>query len=316
MWRKLRLVVTVTNSAPDIEWVDTDTVTTVSEADVRAELERILASKGFAAAGRLSRLLRYVVEKTIADAGDELKEYSVGVEVFDRDANYDTRLDSIVRVEAGRLRSRLDEYYNGEGARSPIRISLPRGGYVAKFELMPPANAMPRGDGPSGPSSTKRTSWAAWPLTAGLICAVAAMVVWLGGWNRTPAQGDNADVAVLPFSSNAEDAAIANRLTETMTTELARLGTVSVASYTSSTRLGETRRPLREIASALNVNFAVEASVEPDGDGLLVMVRLVDAETDRKIWVSDYRGPRDNSRAIAQRIAFDVSAELVKRHSP
>lgn len=296
-------------------------MTTIPEADIRAELERILASKGFATAARLSRLLRYVVDKTVAGQADQLKEYAVGVEVFDRDANYDTRLDSIVRVEAGRLRTRLDEYYNDEGAASPIRISLPRGGYVAQFE----AAALPRGARPSlsavarsaeaeGPSTpARRTSWAAWPLTAGLILAVAAMVVWLGGWNRTPAQGDNADVAVLPFSSDGADAGLSARLTETVTTELARLDTVSVASHTSATRLGETRRPLREIASELNVNFAVEASVEPDGDGLLVMVRLVNAATDRKIWVADYRGRRDDPRAIAQRIAFDVSAELIRR---
>ncbi len=82
----------------------------------------------------MSRLLRYVVEKTLAGEADQLKEYAVGVEVFDRDDKYDPRLDSIVRVEAGRLRSRLDEYYNGEGAASPIRINLPRGGYVAQFE--------------------------------------------------------------------------------------------------------------------------------------------------------------------------------------
>lgn len=83
---------------------------------ITAELDRILASKGFANAGRLSRLLRYVVERTLAGEADQLKEYAVGVEVFDRDDKYDPRLDSIVRVEAGRLRSRLEEYYNGEGA--------------------------------------------------------------------------------------------------------------------------------------------------------------------------------------------------------
>jgi hypothetical protein len=125
---------------------------TIPEADIRAELERILASKGFATAGRLSRLLRYVVDRTIAGGADQLKEYSVGMEVFDRDANYDPRLDSIVRVEAGRLRSRLDEYYNGEGAGSSIRISLPRGGYVAQFDkpkgLSPPDKTMAGGDGP------------------------------------------------------------------------------------------------------------------------------------------------------------------------
>ena len=280
---------------------------TIPEADIRAELEQILASKGFATAGRLSRLLRYVVDKTITGEADQLKEYSVGVEVFDRDSNYDTRLDSIVRVEAGRLRSRLDEYYNGDGAGSPIRITLPRGGYVAQFERRPEPTPI------AAPVTARPRSWAAWPLTAGLICAVAAMVVWLGGWNRTPAQGDNADIAVMPFSSDVADAALAERLAETVTTELARLKTVSVVSYTSTIGLGQARRPLREIASELNVNFVVEASVEPDGDGLLVMARIVNAETDRKIWVADYRGPRDNPRAIAQRIAFDVSGELVKR---
>lgn len=283
---------------------------TIPDADVQAELERILASKGFATAGRLSRLLRYVVDKTIAGEADQLKEYAVGVEVFDRDANYDTRLDSIVRVEAGRLRTRLDEYYNGEGAASPIRISLPRGGYVAQFGKIDG----PLIDGPKGPSPQQKTpaqSWAAWPLTAGLICAVAAMVVWLGGWNRTPALGDNADVAVLPFSSDAEDMQLAARLTETVTTELARLKTVDVASHTSAIGLAR-NRPLREIASDLNVNFVVEASIERDGGGLLVVTRLVNAETDRKVWVADYRGAPGEARIIAQRMAFDVSSELAK----
>ncbi len=106
----------------------------ISKEQVQAELERVLSSRGFASAGRLSRLLRHAVEKTLAGETDQLKEYSVGMEVFDRDDKYDPRVDSIVRVEAGRLRSRLDEYYSGEGAADPIRISLPRGAYVAQFE--------------------------------------------------------------------------------------------------------------------------------------------------------------------------------------
>src|SRR5690349_10924072 len=81
-------------------------------------------------------MLRYVVDKTLAGEGDQLKEYAVGVEVFERDEQYDPRVDSIVRVEAGRLRTKLDEYYNGEGASSPIRIGLPRGGYSATFAAL------------------------------------------------------------------------------------------------------------------------------------------------------------------------------------
>src|SRR5690349_5002433 len=112
----------------------TQTVTPIPDADVRAELDRILASKGFSSAARVSRMLRYVVDKTLAGEADQLKEYAVGVEVFERDEHYDPRVDSIVRVEAGRLRTKLDEYYNGEGAWSDVRIALPRGGYSATFE--------------------------------------------------------------------------------------------------------------------------------------------------------------------------------------
>lgn len=285
----------------------------LAQSEISSELDRILASKQFAGAGRLSRFFRHVVERTLAGDADQLKEYAVGVEVFDRDDKYDPRLDSIVRVEAGRLRSRLDEYYHGEGAASPIRISLPRGGYVAQFER--------RADGPaaaqvSAPGAEKRRTWAAWPLTAGLICAVAAMVVWLGGWNRTPEKPGPA-VAVIPFqqhSASSDDALLAARLTENLATELARLGTVGVASHTSAIRVSGERRPLREVGAMLGVDYVLEAEVEREPPtGILIVLRIVNVATDRKVWVSDYRGAADDARGITQRIAFDVSTELLRR---
>jgi TolB-like protein len=279
----------------------------ISEADAKAEVERVLASKGFANAGRLSRLLRYVAEKTLAGEANQLKEYAVGVEVFDRDDKYDPRLDSIVRVEAGRLRSRLDEYYNGEGASAPVRITLPRGGYVAQFEpraAPPPAAAM------TTPTATA-SSWARWPLTLGLIAAVAALVVWLGGSTPTPAETGAPGVAVLAFSG--DDQQLAARMTEYVTAELARFGTVSVASHTSAMQFAGKRAPLTEIAAALNVDFVLEASLEREADGLLAVVRIVDTATNRKVWIADYRGAADEARVLSQRIAFDVGGELVKR---
>ena len=279
----------------------------IPEADARAEVERVLASKGFASAGRLSRLLRYVVDKTLTGESDQLKEFAVGIEVFDRDDNYDPRLDSIVRVEAGRLRSRLDEYYNGDGANAPMRITLPRGGYVAQFEPRPvPAVTTPVAVQPS-----TRTGWAKWPLTFGLIAAVTAMVVWLVGSTPTPAETGAPGVAVLAF--NGDDQQLAARMTEHVTAELARLGTVSVASYTSAVQFAGRRTPIRDIAAALNVDFVVEASIESDTAGLLVVVRLVDTATDRKVWVSDYRGAAADVRGISQKIAYDVGSELVRR---
>ena len=286
----------------------------IPEADAKAEVERVLASKGFASAGRLSRLLRYVVDKTLAGEADQLKEYAVGIEVFDRDDKYDPRLDSIVRVEAGRLRSRLDEYYNGEGTGAPIRITLPRGGYVAHFEVRPEPLPNPRPDAASHPRTlapSHSRSWASWPLTLGLIAAVAAMVVWLVGSTPTPAETGMPGVAVLAFSG--DDQQLAARMTEYVTAELARLGTVSVASHTSAMQFAGKRAPLTEISAALNVDFVVEASIDQEPEGLLAVVRIVDTTTNRKVWIADYRGAAGDQRAISQRVAFDVGAELITR---
>jgi hypothetical protein len=162
----------------------TERVTPIPDHEVRSELDRILASKGFAGAGRLSKLLRYAVERTLAGETDQLKEYSVGIEVFERDQNYDPRLDSIVRVEAGRLRSRLDDYYNGDGASSTIRIGLPRGGYSAHFERK---GESPVAAATTVPATPPRRSLVAAPLAIALICAIGGMVVWLAAWNRQPA---------------------------------------------------------------------------------------------------------------------------------
>ena len=104
-----------------------------SEADSKkalAHLEQVLVSATFAGAKNQQRLLRFLVEKLLQGDAAHLKEYTLGVEVFDRGADFDPRLDPIVRVEASRLRSRLHKYYETEGHLSALCIDLPRGGYV------------------------------------------------------------------------------------------------------------------------------------------------------------------------------------------
>jgi serine/threonine-protein kinase len=102
--------------------------------DVRAELGRILESPVFSQASRLRRFLTYVVDQTLAGDENQLKEYTIGLEVFDRGQDFDPRLDPIVRVEAGRLRQKLLRYYQSEGHESRIRIELPKGAYVPRIE--------------------------------------------------------------------------------------------------------------------------------------------------------------------------------------
>jgi tetratricopeptide (TPR) repeat protein len=96
-----------------------------------AQLQKILASPLFCKAPRHSRFLSFVVQKTLA--GEAVKEYLIGLEVFDRDPGYDPGIDPIVRAEARRLRSRLTDYYRQFGQQDPVHIDLPKGTYVPVF---------------------------------------------------------------------------------------------------------------------------------------------------------------------------------------
>ena len=97
----------------------------VSPAAVRAALEKVLAADCLRDAELLRRFLRHVVERTLAGAAGELKEYSLGIDLFGRDASYDPRLDPVVRMAARRLRVKLQEYYERDGRGDPLRIEIP-----------------------------------------------------------------------------------------------------------------------------------------------------------------------------------------------
>src|SRR5215472_10811276 len=109
---------------------------------VRRELQRILASPGFARNERLSRFLRFVVEGHLEGKDRELKESVIAVEVFGRSPDFDSRLDPVVRTEAVRLRTRLSDYYSKDGKADALVIELPKGGYIPRFReaaVEPPA---------------------------------------------------------------------------------------------------------------------------------------------------------------------------------
>ena len=100
---------------------------------VRQSLEKLLASRVFQGSERMSRFLRFSVEHALRGEPAPLKEYVIGVQVFDRGESFDPRTDTIVRVEARRLRAKLKEYYAAEGRRDPVVIGLSEKGYHAVF---------------------------------------------------------------------------------------------------------------------------------------------------------------------------------------
>jgi len=106
----------------------------IPAAEIRSELELVLRSRVFFQSHRIRRFLRFVVEESLLGQPHRLKEYLIGLEVFDRREVFDPRVDSIVRVEARRLRYKLEEYYRTEGREDSIRIVLRKGSYVPIFE--------------------------------------------------------------------------------------------------------------------------------------------------------------------------------------
>jgi TolB-like protein len=114
--------------------------------DVRRELDRILSSPDFEASTRNRRFLRHVVEETLAGRADRIKAYSIAIGVFGRGDDFDPQQDSIVRIEAARLRRSLDHYYLRQENANELRIAIPKGAYVPEFvacgpgdEAAPPA---------------------------------------------------------------------------------------------------------------------------------------------------------------------------------
>ncbi|MBI4902082.1 MAG: PD40 domain-containing protein [Acidobacteria bacterium] len=105
---------------------------------VREELARVLASETFRHSERLCRFLQFAVDQQLAGNADQIKESVVAVEIFDRKPTHNSRMDSIVRVEARRLREKLDRYYAMEGENDPIIVGLPKGSYVPSFALRSP----------------------------------------------------------------------------------------------------------------------------------------------------------------------------------
>lgn len=129
------------DSAAKLAMDESPTLNGLREAEIRTELERILRSRVFVHSHRIRRFLQFVVEECLLGQQHRLKEYLIGLEVFNRQEVFDPRVDSIVRVEARRLRTKLEEYYQTEGHDSEIRIQLRKGSYVPVFEHHGPGMA-------------------------------------------------------------------------------------------------------------------------------------------------------------------------------
>ena len=159
---------------------------------VRTQLDRVLASVAFADAERSSNFLRFVVHRALAGRTGEIKESVIAVEALGRNPSFDSKSDAIVRVEARRLRDRLDSYYGREGAEDPVVIALPKGGYVPEFSERQPMTL--------APPARKRSllSYAGWALFG--LAALALALVLL---HKAPPSRGSFRLSILPPDGTA-----------------------------------------------------------------------------------------------------------------
>lgn len=209
-----------------------DTLDSEPAAEIRAELARVLASDAFRAAPQLSAFLAFIVERAVEGRTAELKGYTIAVEAFGRSPDFDPQSDPIVRVEAGRLRRALAQYYAGEGAADPVRITIPVGAYVPAFAHVeragtpvatPDPTALPllspEPDGGIAPPAEGRLRETRlsrrWPLAAGLalVFALLSLAAWHGGLFGAGIESRNtvAQVAGAGLAGTSRDAPLASQ---------------------------------------------------------------------------------------------------------
>ncbi|TPK91459.1 hypothetical protein [Mesorhizobium sp. B2-4-17] len=146
---------------------------------VRETLERLLASETFGRSERARKLLRYLVEREQAGEADRLKGFSIAMDVFGKDGDFDPSTDAVVRVQAGRLRELLQQYFANEGIAEPVRIAIPRGGYVPAYELNAirlPETAKPAGRSDAATAPAEHSGAADDAIAAAALLAPAPSV--------------------------------------------------------------------------------------------------------------------------------------------
>ncbi|HVO09482.1 MAG TPA: hypothetical protein VMX54_01900 [Vicinamibacteria bacterium] len=238
------------------------------------QMERLLASGDFDATPRSRAFLRFIVEETLAGRQDGLTQAAVATRVFDRREDFDPTIDPIVRIQAGRLRRSLERYYLLAGAGDPVRIELPRGGYV------PVVRWASRREGEAVPAAAAARGADDWP-----------------------------SVVVGPFRNGGMDARAdeaAVRFCERVSVEIGRYGDVRVALWSELERLGG--------VACDRGGFLLSGHLTSDAAGWRALARLVDCRNARQIWAEEFRGGPGPASEFHDQAARMIAVRIASEH--
>jgi adenylate cyclase len=276
-----------------------------SEAQAaQRQLDKVLGSPGFARNERMSRFLRFVVERHLEGRDPELKESLIAIEVFGRLPGFDSKQDPIVRTEASRLRARLSEYYLSQGKDDPVVIELPKGGYI------PVVRSAERTNKPTAPEGARLSRWR---VSVGAALALLVIAVAAVSWWRFRPQSVPIPIAVLPLLNLNQDPAndyFADGLTGELIRNLSIIDGLTVRSETSSFTFKGKPQKARDAGRQLEADYLVEGSVLRSGQQLRINVDLVRARDDFPIWSGRYDRELTDVFAIQDEISRAVINNL------
>jgi TolB-like protein len=259
-----------------------------SPDEVRVQLDRILGHRDFEASDRTRRFLRFVVEEALAGRADRLKGYTIAVEVFGRDKDFDANLDPIVRIQAGRLRRALEHYYLVAGGQDPIVISVPKGGYAPEFSRVE-----------SAAGSQRAPAESPFDFIPRLPLGVA--------------------VAVLPLRELAVDQEsrfFAEGLRGEFCQELSRYQDLVVIPCRRDTLQDAGGTGHAGLSRTLGARFLLEGSVRRGEDQIKVSAWLIDGPGGQQVWSRSFTSPLSPGRLIetqaeiARTVAAVIGSEL------
>ena len=301
-----------------------------SPEEIRAELERVLSSPAFARARRASAFLRYCTEETLAGRATGITGYAIAVAVFGRAQDFDAASDPLVRVEAGRLRSRLIEHYATTGAADPVRIELQRGSYVPSFGYAAQSSPSPS---PPATSQRRSRSWTVFGVLALLIALGGVLLGRAYFWtNRAVSGGERATASapvvaksrpgprifVQPFrnAGDQQSLSLAFGMTEEVMTRLARYPDLLV--FVGSSGYFDGHEPSVEPPDGSKVDYLLTGSLRSTEQTIRVEPRLVDVHTGRQVWTTSYEEPFDvgNVWSILEALAGAVATTVGEPYGP
>ncbi|PDV88938.1 adenylate cyclase [Rhizobium sp. H4] len=284
--------------------------------DIREQLERVVSSPEFPGVGRAAAFLRYVVSETLEGRGNRIKAYSIAIEVFGRDAGF-TQDDPVVRIEAGRLRRSLERYYLVAGQHDPVRIDIPKGGYIPTFAWSCPELVDTGHEEVEDASPSKVRSGRWWATKrvllpgAAALAAVAISLYWIG--TRSPARSldrvaslspDRPALVVAPFANLGEgpEAQLYTAgLTEELMTILPRFKEIKVFGRETSKSL-PADVGASEVRAEFGARYLLAGGVRTSGKRLRVTARLLDTSDGEILWSENY----DNDLASGDLFAIQT----------